>query len=355
MSRLCGLAVLAAAACGLNAPAGAQAPDCGASGGLEFVCGPKNAEDLVLVPGTRWIIASSMVEGESMALIDSRSKRWKPLGFKIAPRDADVYPSCPGAPNSTRLSTHGLDLRPGEDGHSTLYAVGHGEREAIEVFDVDATGDEPAVTWRGCVPMPDGLEANSVASAADGSIVATVLILPGKTFADSVAGRPTGAVFEWAPGDPEFDRVAGTELPADNGIALSVDGREMFVVSSGLHTVVAFSRSNPARQLRSTRPLPFTPDNVHRGGDGKLITAGMIDDEPACGGKPGPQHDLERLSTCPRGTMAVVIDPQTMDDTALVERPANPEFSNATMVLPVNGEFWVGTFSGDRVAYGALR
>lgn len=356
MNKLCGLvAVLAAVAYGFAERAGAQAPDCAASGGLEFVCGPKNAEDLVLVPGTRWIIASSMVEGESMALIDSRAKRWRPLEFTIGQRDADVYPSCPGAPNSTRLSTHGLDLRPGENGHSALYAVGHGQREAIEVFDVDANGDEPAVTWRGCVPMPEGLEANSVASAADGSLVATVLILPGKTFADSVAGRPTGAVFEWAPGDTEFDRVAGTELPADNGIALSADGTEMFVASSGLHTIVAFSRSNPARQLRSTRPLPFTPDNVHRSSDGRLITAGMIDDEPACGGKPGPQHDLERLSTCPRGTMAVVIDPQTMGDTTLLERPANSEFSNATMVLLVDDEFWVGTFSGDRVAYGSLR
>jgi hypothetical protein len=203
--------------------------------------------------------------------------------------------------------------------------------------------------------MPDGLAANSVASFADGSLVATVLILPGKTFADSIAKRPTGAVYEWSPGKRGFTLVEGTSLPGNNGIEVSADGREIFVVSSGFQTIVAFSHANPAKQLRTTRPLPFTPDNVHRGPDGRLITAGMKNDEPACGGAPGPQHDLSKLSTCPRGTIAMAIDPATMQATMLVDKPANPSFSNATMVLPVDGEFWVGTFSGDRVAHGALR
>jgi sugar lactone lactonase YvrE len=203
--------------------------------------------------------------------------------------------------------------------------------------------------------MPEGLAANSVASFADGSLVATVLILPGKTFADSIARRPTGAVYEWSPGEGGFELVRGTELPGNNGIEVSADGREIFVVSSGFQTVVAFSRSNPATQLRSTRPLPFTPDNLHMGADGRLYTAGMKNDEPACGGAPGPQHDLEQLSTCPRGSIAMAIDPATMQDSVLVETPANPRFSNATMVLAFDGQFWIGTFSGDRIAHGSLR
>src|SRR6185369_5362234 len=177
-----------------------------------------------------------------------------------------------------------------------------GAREAIEVFDVDATGAKPALTWKGCVPMPEGLPANSVASFADGSFVTTVLLMPGKTFADSVAKRPTGAVYEWAPGKKGFERIKGSELPGNNGIEVSKDGREIFVVSSGFQTIVAMSHSNPTRQLRATEPLPFTPDNVHMGTDGRLLTAGMKNDEPACGGAPGPKHDLAKLSTCPRGS-----------------------------------------------------
>lgn len=336
----------------------AQGSDCGPSGGLKFVCGPRNAEDLVRVPGTRWIIASGMAEGAGgLSLIDSSAHTWKPLYPGRSPKAAHeaAYPDCTTPPDPAKLQTHGLNLRAGAGRHSTLYAVAHGARESIEAFDVDASGDEPTVTWTGCVPMPAGLAANSVASFADGSLVATVLILPGKTFADSIAKRPTGAVFEWSPGRHGFTRVEGTELPADNGIETSADGREIYVVSSGFQTIVAFSHANPAKRLRSTQPLPFTPDNVHRGPDGRLLTAGMKNDEPACGGPPGPQHTLEKLSTCPRGTIGMAIDPKTMKTRVLVTSTATPSFSNATMILPVGDEVWIGTFSSDRVAYTSLR
>jgi hypothetical protein len=101
--------------------------------------------------------------------------------------------------------------------------------------------------------------------------------------------------------------------------------------------------------------LPFTPDNVHMGEDGRLLTAGMKNDVPECGGTPGAQHSLQKLSTCPRGFMAIAIDPRTMKDTLLAESPAIPAFSNATMVLTFDKRFWIGTFSGDRIAHGKLR
>ena len=326
---------------------------CEPSGAVEFVCGPNNAEDLVLVPGTKWIIASGMAAGAGFYLIDSRDATWSALQMQTQ-HNAAAYPQCSTPPSPASLNTHGLNVRAGASGRSTLYVVGHGAREAIEVFDVDATGAKPALTWKGCVPMPEGLAANSVASFADGSLVATVLIMPGKTFADSIAKRPTGAVFEWSPGDQAFELVRGTELPANNGIEVSADGREIYVASSGLQTIVEFSHSNPATQLRTTRPLPFTPDNLHMSADGRLLTAGMANDVPACGGPPGPQHDLEQLSTCPRGSIALAIDPATMQDTVLAETSANPSFSNATMVLAVDDRFWIGTFRGDRIAHGPL-
>lgn len=327
--------------------------DCEPAGGLEFVCGPENAEDLVLVPGTAWIIGSGMTPGAGFALIDSRDGTWSALQPQ-ANHDAAAFPDCATPPPVAALNTHGLALRAGQGRRATLYAVGHGNREAIEVFDVDASGAKPTLTWKGCVEMPDGLAANGVASFADGSLVATVLIMPGKTFADSVARRPTGAVFKWSPGNPGFELIQGTELPGNNGVEVSADGREIYVVSSGFQTIVAFSNTNPARQLRTTKPLPITPDNVHMSADGKLLTAGMKNDEPACGGPPGPQHTLEALSTCPRGFIAISVDPETMQDTVIAEGPATPAFSNATMVLALDRRFWIGTFSGDRVGYGRL-
>ena len=351
MIHAIGLTVFICLSFWLAAPAPAQS--CGPASGLEFICGPKNAEDLVRVPGTAWIIASGMTEGASLTLIDSRNGAYSGLHAQAKPDAA--FANCATPPDPIKAVTHGLNLRAGANGHSTLYAVGHGAREAIEVFDVDATGAKPALTWKGCVPMPDGLAANSVASFANGGLVATVLLMPGKTFAESVARKPTGAVFEWTPGKNGFELVKGSELPGNNGIETSADGREVFVVSSGFQTIVAFSHANPTKQLRTTQPLPFTPDNVHLGADGKLLTAGMKNDEPACGGAPGPQHDLSKLATCPRGFVAIAIDPATMKDTVLAQGPANPAFSNATMVLAFDKQFWIGTFSGDRVGHGVVR
>jgi hypothetical protein len=351
MTHAIRLTVLICLSCWLVAPAAAQS--CAPAGGVEFVCGPKNAEDLVRVPGTPWIIASGMTAGTGLTLINSRDGTYG--GMHAQAKHDAMFANCATPPDSSKAVMHGLNLRAGAKGHSTLYAVVHGARETIEVFDVDATGAKPALTWKGCVPLPEGLAANSVASFADGSLVATILITPGKTFADSVAKRPTGAVYEWSPGKKGFELIRGSELPGNNGIEVSADGKEIFVVSSGFQTVVAFAHANPTKQLRTTRPLPITPDNVHMGEDGRLLTAGMKNDVPECGGAPGPQHTLEKLSTCPRGFIALAIDPKTMRDTLLAESPAIPTFSNATMVLVFDKQFWIGTFSGDRIAHGRLR
>jgi sugar lactone lactonase YvrE len=162
--------------------------------------------------------------------------------------------------------------------------------------------------------------------------------------------RPTGSVVKWSPGDAGFTVLGNSDLPGNNGIEVSADGREIYVVSSGFQTIVAFSNTNPMRQLRTTAQLPITPDNVHMGPDGRLLTAGMKNDVPECGGPPGPEHSLERLASCPRGTIAIAVDPATMAHRVLVEMPTIPTFSNATMVLPAAGRYWFGTFSGDRVA-----
>ncbi|HVJ30547.1 MAG TPA: SMP-30/gluconolactonase/LRE family protein, partial [Gammaproteobacteria bacterium] len=305
-------------------------------------------------PGTPWIVSSGMAEGAGFYLVDSNTGSAAVLAFEA--HHDPKFASCTTPPSPQSLNTHGLNIRANGPGRARLHAVGHGAREAIEVFDVDATGARPTLTWRGCVTMPEGLAANSVASFADGSLVATVLFMPGTTFADAIVARkPTGAVFEWSPGDAGFKLVEGSQLPANNGIEVSADGREIYVASSGLQTIVAFSHSNPARQLRTTRPLPFTPDNVHLGPDGRLLTAGMANDVPECGGAPGPQHDLTKLAACPRPTIAMAIDPATMRDTVIATTSADAKFSNATMVLTAAGEAWIGTFSGNKIARAPLR
>jgi hypothetical protein len=332
---------------------------CKSSGDYGFVCGPLNAEDLVLVPGTKWIISSGMGPGASLYLIDSQQKSWKdlyPAGAPRALQDMKTYGACPGSPDPNNLITHGLNLRPGKSGHSRLYVVGHGGREAIEIFDVDASGAHPELTWIGCVMMPEGMAANSVASFSDGSLVATVPLHPGKTIEDAFTGESTGAVYEWSPGSIGFELVEGTELPYANGIEVSADDQEVYVASSVLFTVIAYSHSNPARQLRTTNPMAFIPDNLHMGTDGNLITAGLVLIDPVCGNvEKAGEFDLAKFAACPRPFIVKSINPQTMQGTDLARSPAIKQFSNITMGLVVGSDVWIGTFAGDRIAYRSLK
>lgn len=328
---------------------------CQASGDMNFVCGPKSAEDLVLVPGTQWIIASGMEPGAAMTLIDTDQKSWSeiyPTDRPRAEQNMELYGACPGSPDPNNLVTHGLNIRAGENGHSTLYVVGHGAREAIEVFDVDAGGARPELTWTGCVMMPEGMVANSVASFSDGSLVATVPLYPGKTITEAFAGELTGAVYQWSPGDSGFEEVEGTQLPYGNGIEVSADEQEFFVASSVLFTVIAYSRTNPARQLRTTKPMAFIPDNLHMERDGRLVTAGMLIADPVCGTVGGSEEfDLGEFAACPRPFMVRSIDPQTMEGRDLVNNPVIDTFSNITMAVQAGDNLWLGTFAGDRIGY----
>ncbi len=339
-------------------PTSVAADDCAPSGDLGFVCGLVNPEDLVRVPDTRWIISSGMGAGGALYLVDAEAKSWVELYPGDAPearQDMGLYGACPGSPDPNQFVSHGLNVLRGADGHSTLYVVGHGGREAIEVFDVDASGDRPALTWIGCVMMPDGMAANSVASWRDGSLLATIPLFAGVPISDALAGKATGAVFRWSPGDDGFTQVVGTEMPYANGIEVSADGREFFVASSGWFNVTAFSNTNPARVLRRSETLDFLPDNLHMSDDGELLTAGLNIDDPACGRvSQSEEFDLGEFASCPRSFTAWAIDPQTMEGRALLRAPANEHFSNVTMALPLGDRLWIGTFAGDRIAYRSM-
>jgi hypothetical protein len=136
-----------------------------------------------------------MMPGSGLHLIDTQAKTASTLfGPTVSTSRADKtkFASCPGPLDPKQAILHGLSLRTAQAGRYTLYATNHGGRESIEVFDVDARGATPAATWIGCVLMPNNWAANSVAVFNDGAIVATVLVLPGKTFEDVWAGKNTG-------------------------------------------------------------------------------------------------------------------------------------------------------------------
>ena len=334
----------------------AQQPPCAPSGGLSFICGVQNGEDLVLVPNSQWMLASGMAPGSGLHLVDTRAKTVQKVfapGRASAVADRTRFAGCPGPLDPKQAVLHGLSLRPGAAGRYTIYATNHGGRESIEVFELDmrVRSGVPPITWIGCVLLPDMLAANSVAAFSDGTLVATVLILPGMTFEDAFALRNTGVVLMWTPGTPAFRRLPGTEMSANNGIETSPDDQEFYVVSTTTKRVVAFSRANPGKPLRTAQLTEFGPDNVRWTSDGKLITAGMVDNEPSCGGAPKTEAGIR----CPRGYIAATIDPKTMAVSVLARGPATPAFTGTAIAMRAGDDLWLGSFNADRLAYRSLK
>jgi hypothetical protein len=351
MKHLLIAVLLAFAAAG--AATGQSAAPCTPSGGLTFICGPANPEDLVLVPNSRWMLASGMAPGSGLHLVDTRAKTVKNLYAVGAGSRADraKYANCPGPLDPKQALLHGLSLRPAAGGRYTVYATNHGGRESVEVFELDASGASPTAIWIGCVLAPDKMSFNSVAAFSDGTLVATVLITPDKTFADAFAQRTTGVVMQWTPGTPTFKALPGTELSANNGIETSPDDREFYVASTTTKRIVAFARNNTAKPLRVAQLKEFGPDNVRWTSDNRLITAGMLDNEPACGGAPKDEAGIR----CPRGYVVVTIDPKTMAVTEIARGPATPSFTGTAIAMQTGNEIWLGSFNADRLAYRSLK
>src|SRR5205085_7756853 len=147
--------------------------------GTEYVCGQQAPEDLVVVPGGEWIVASSFAGNGGIKLINTRDRTTTdayPTPASKDRLDKKTYDSCPGAPEGpdrAKFTTHGLALRPGRNSVHTLYAVHHGGRESIEVFELDARAKPPVLTWVGCAVVPDPIGLNSVVPLPDGGFIGT--------------------------------------------------------------------------------------------------------------------------------------------------------------------------------------
>jgi hypothetical protein len=325
--------------------------------GTSFVCGADHPEDLVLVPGTQWIVASGFNAGSGIKLVDRRSRtlrRWYTGVESQLAYDARSFPQCPSPPDAAALNAQGMSIRRIGDRTSLLYVANHGGREAIEVFRIESTGaSEPSLAWIGCVPMPEGMAANSVVSFSDGTILVTVLTRPDTQIADFVEGRVTGLVYEWRPGTVAFKRVRGAELPGNNGLETSRDGKEFYVVAFGWHAVVAFSRTNPTRVLWKAVAPGFMPDNIHRDGD-ELIAAGMQYDEPACGGRRKIVDGKADPMLCHRGYTVARLNPKSLTWRVVDYSGPNSAFNGASTGLVVGDELWIGSYQADRIAIRRL-
>jgi hypothetical protein len=321
---------------------------CASEQGMIFVCGPQNAEDLVWVEGTAWIIASGMsgdgISGH-MYLLDPAHRSYEDLYPGSSPVhrwDRDEFAACPGELNTANFSAHGLAIRALGDGLHRLYVTSHGEREAVEIFEVDAGGEKPKLAWVGCVVMPEHASINSVAPLADGGFVTTRIMGEGpEASGDIFAGDVTGYLYEWHPGGV-ISALENTEMSGPNGIEVSPDGNTVFVASWGRGEVSRFGRTaDGGLSHERTLKMNFRVDNLRWSKRGTLYAVGhRLSQNQDCGGP-----------LCIEEWEVAEVNPATMTaQTLAVKRPING-FTGATVAIEADDGLWLGTFNGDRIVF----
>lgn len=332
---------------------------CDAQGPARPLCGFRNPEDLVVLPGGRALLVSEygdMQRAEEGAIVrlDLATERRTEL-FRAGdagdarPTPGWGDPACPGAPAS--FSPHGIDLVRRTDGRDALLVVNHGGRESVEMFEVRDAGGAARLAWRGCAAATETAWLNDVVGLEDGGFLVSHMMPRRRGLAQlwelarvALFGVASGHVLAWSP-ERGFSVVPGSEAALANGIALSPDGETLFVNATLGDRVIGIERAT-GRVVGEAEVE--SPDNATWAEDGRLWVASLTGstlEMQACA-------ELER-GACPTSFQIVAVDPRSFA-TEIVYASDGVTMGAGTVGLQVGGELFVGSFAGDRILRVAL-
>jgi hypothetical protein len=338
------LALVVAVVAAIGGSVRASGASCDADGNIRFVCGQAGPEDLVVVPGGRWIISSGVAAPGGLHLINVRDQTTMVLFPKtgVGDRlDKTLYGSCPGplgAAEGDRFSAHGIYLRSIASQQHKVFVVHHGSRESVEMFIVDARLSTPTLTWVGCVVAPDTVQLNSVAGLPDGGVIVTNFSGRGASAVPMtrvMAGENSGDLWEWHPGGT-WTKVPGTDVSGANGVEISSDGKWLYIGAWGNQAVVRVSRGQTPLK-RDSVPVGFRVDNLRFGADGLLLATGQGAVANAMQVEGGTSHVEE-------------LDPKNLSHKKLLDYSNTKAFGMGTTAVRIGSNLWVGSAVGDRIA-----
>jgi hypothetical protein len=184
-------------------------------------------------------------------------------------------PGCEQPPAADGFEPHGAAARaPAADGAVAVAVVGHGAREAVELFVLRGAAEAAALRWTGCVSLPPDAVGNDVIFAPDDSLLVTNYqpALGGlRGLAYTIAGGlgwSTGEVLRWRAGRG-WESVPATRGANPNGLLLAPDAQTLFVAMSGSRRVAIRPLAGAARDIR----VDGHPDNLSWSPQGKLLAA----------------------------------------------------------------------------------
>jgi hypothetical protein len=287
-----------AAACRGGEPRGA----CDASpppGTLGTICGFSNPEDVAYAPAASLLLVSQMrhpgeAAGGSLAALSlgpggepmaSPRRLWPPADEETGGGSAGDF-DCTAPPDATRFAPHGLAAgEAGPDGEIQVAVVGHGVREAVELFRLRGAGEAAALRWTGCVPLPENAVGNDVwLDGAGGLWVTNYQPAMGglRGLYYTVAGGlglPTGEVLRWSPSPASrssspspsaWERVPGTRGANPNGLLQMPGGAALAVAFTGsgeIGLVPLPPHGEPVREVE----VGGHPDNLSLSSRGTLL------------------------------------------------------------------------------------
>jgi len=317
---------------------------------LATVCGFAKPEDVETVAARRLVLVSEMgwdapARGGALSALaldangrplDTVLRLWPRGSAEAAPDALRGDPACRQPPDPNAFSGHGLGTRT-VAGAVEIAVVGHGAREAIELFELEGAGEAARAVWGGCVPLPPDTAGNDVAFHSDGRLFVTNY-LPSvhgigallSLIRGSLGGR-TGDVLVWSP-DGGWSHLAGTEAAIPNGLALAPDGSTLWVAELGAKRLLRFSLTGTGVAERREIPLRRSPDNLSWSTEGTLLAATLEVREDA--------WSLE------------IVDPGSLA-TRVVFESSGAELRSVTSVTDTGRTLVVGSGHDDRV--GLLR
>ncbi len=322
-------------------------------------CNYQNPEDLAVLPDGRHILVSEFgaivplsptnVQG-NLSLLDTTDGRKKNLEIEMSD---NVWgdPECQR--DSMVLSPHGIDINERLDGSYQLAIVNHMPTETIELFELREINDAWSLTWRGCVNAPVHGYFNDVALSSNGSFYVSqmydknislfMLALLDNTKED------TGYVYHWRRQNG-FERLVNTDGAFPNGVELSDDENNLFInYAFGNKTSKYNLMSN---SIEASFSMNGIPDNITVDGDYIWVGAqdhSGLDSLIYCGVFAKDVFEDPMINQCPLPFAAYQL---RQSDLSLVNsyKYSNTVMGTATVALSLNGQLYIGTYHGDRIA-----